>query len=114
MSKGSSMKVDLHHFRNSASGRRVCQVLANRKIKPEMFLQLILDTVEDIRPALHEDATYSTEILCGPDLWEHWGIAERRCAGICLAYLIEIQMLPLEQAKPAGKYPLRFRLKTPS
>ena len=90
------------------------KLLARRKIKPEVVLQLILETVQQVLPALQEGALYSTEDLCGPDLWAPWGTLEHRCAGMCLTYLTEIQMLPLVSAKPPGEYPLRFRLKTPS
>lgn len=106
------MSIDFHHFKASPSGRRVCLLLTKKNITPEKFANSVLEAVKFILPALQKKERYSTEELCGPNLWGQWQTAEHRCAGMCLTYFIENQMLPLESAKPAGKYPLRFRLKT--
>lgn len=105
------MPIDFKHFAASASGRRVCQFLTKGRSTPEQFLVTILNTVNDIVPALQADTKYLTEDLCDPDVWPTWKIGEHRCAGMCLRYLSETGELPLEVVSPKGKYPLAFRLK---
>ena len=107
------MRININHFMDSASGRRVRQVIAKARMKPAKLVHAVLEAVQDILPALEANATYSTEDLCGPDLWISWLTGERRSAGMCLRYLIENDHLPLELTSPKGKYPLIFRLKTP-
>ena len=107
------MQINLHHFMDSASGRQVRQVITKGRMKPAELVQIVLEEVQEILPGLVADATYSTEDLCGPDLWTDWLTGERRSAGMCIRYLIETGHLPLELASPKGKYPLMFRLKTP-
>ena len=104
------MSIDTNHFEASASGRRVCQVLTKGRMAPESFLHLVLQAVVEILPALQANVTYSTEDLCGPELWVHWLTGERRSAGMCIRYLIENHELPLALVSRAGKYPLRFCL----
>lgn len=105
------MQIDRNHFIASASGRRVRQVITKGRLKPTELVQIVLEEVQDILPGLVADATYSTEDLCGPDVWTDWLTGERRGAGMCIRYLIETDHLPLELASPKGKYPLMFRLK---
>ena len=105
------MRINLNHFMDSASGRRVRQVITKGRMKPGQLVQMVLKEVQSVLPGLAANATYSTEDLCGPDLWSKWLTGERRSAGACLRYLAEQGHLPLELASSEGKYPLMFRLK---
>ena len=107
------MQIDISNFMTSASGRRVRQVITKGRMKPVDIVEMVLEEVQGILPGLEANATYSTESLCGPDLWANWLTGERRSAGICMRYLIENGHLPLELASPKGKYLLMFRLKAP-
>ena len=107
------MRININHFMDSASGRRVRQVIAKARMKPAKLVHVVLEEVQSILPGLEANVSYSTEDLCGPDLWISWLTGERRSAGMCLRYLIENDHLPLELASPKGKYPLMFRLKAP-
>ena len=105
------MKIDINNFMASASGRRVRQFITKGRMTPAQLVRIVLEAVEDILPGLEANATYSTENLCGPDLWSTWLTGEHRSAGMCMRYLIENGHLPLELASPKGRYPLMFRLK---
>ena len=107
------MRINLNHFMDSASGRRVRQFITKERMKPAELIQMVLEEVQSILPGLVANATYSTEALCGPDLWNSWLTGERRSAGMCIRYLIENDHLPLELASLKGDYPLRFRVKAP-
>lgn len=105
------MKIDINNFLSSASGRRVCRVITKGRTKPAQVVQMVLEAVQEILPALSPHVAYSTEDLCGPELWINWKTGERRSAGMCMTYLTENDHLPLERASVEGEYPLKFRLK---
>lgn len=74
-------------FACTSAGRRAASLLRDRKVKPEQIFARVLAEVTQILPHLDEDRRYTTEMLCGPDLWATWFTAERRVAGMCVAYL---------------------------
>ena len=46
-------------------------------------------------PHLMEGGKYTTEQLCGPDMWAPWFTVEHRIAGMCVAYLVKVGAIPL-------------------
>jgi hypothetical protein len=62
-------------------------LLFTHKVKTEQIFAMVLVQVTEILPHLKEGGRYTTEQLCGPDLWATWFTAERRVAGMCVAYI---------------------------
>ena len=86
-------------------------MLRDRGVVPEAFFAAIFNEVTDALPWLAPGEALTTEDLCGPELWSTFhGIALRRCAGMCLSYLVETGTVPLVLATPPRRYPLKFRL----
>jgi len=86
-------------------------IMPNGKSVPQDLVEAVHLAVTESLPGLLRDASYTTEMLCGPDLWSQWTDGERRSAGICLAGLVEAGLLPLVRVFGLHEYPLRFRLK---
>lgn len=84
-----------HEFEESASGRRVRQVLGHGKTPPEALLEVVRKAVREALPNMTPRRRYTTEQICGPELWAGWSHSEHVCAGICLSYLISIREVPL-------------------
>jgi hypothetical protein len=79
-----------HNFQNFActsAGHRAATLLFTHKVKTEQIFAMVLVQVTEILPHLKEGGRYTTEMLCGPELWATWFTAERRVAGMCVAYL---------------------------
>jgi hypothetical protein len=92
-------------------GERGVAVMPNGKSVPQDLVEAVHLAVTESLPGLLRDASYTTEMLCGPDLWLQWTDGERRSAGICLSGLVEAGRLPLVPVIGLHEYPLRFRLK---
>ena len=106
-----TLKFALQNFASSDRGRRARALLAPYGIEPEKLLVAVFNQVSEDLPALVPGFPYSTEQLCGPDLWFRLkSDGPRRSAGMCLSHLVAVRAVPLELAKPTGSYPLRFRL----
>jgi hypothetical protein len=91
-------------FEKSASGRRVRQVLGNRRAPPEGLLNIVRQAVMEVVPYLAPRKRYTAEELCGPDLWDAWAPGLQISAGICLAYLVRNGTVPLVMhTTPSGK-----------
>lgn len=106
------MKLDIVHFVEWSSQREVFKHLKKKGYaKKEELVRMVLREVVEILPALEANILYKTEYFCEPDLWDSWGVAERRCAGACMKYLTQYPGFPLELATAEGEYPQLFRLK---
>lgn len=106
MSKSNSSCSD-----TQTAGRSGLAIMPNGRCVPQYLVNSVCATVTESLPGLLRDAVYTTEMLCGPDLWAQWGNGEKRSAGICLAGLVEAGELPLVRVLGLHEYPLRFRLK---
>jgi hypothetical protein len=80
-------KNDFEDFAGTSAGRRAASLLRDHQVKPEQIFATVLAEVTENLPHLEESCRYTTEILCGPDLWANWLTAERRVAGMCVAYI---------------------------
>lgn len=78
---------DFVKFETSAGGRLAATLLRDHAVKPEQIFATVLAEVTQRLPCLDDDYRYTTEQLCGPDIWATWFTAERRAAGMCVAYL---------------------------
>ena len=87
--------ISQSEFEESASGRRVRRVLGNRRTLPEYILWQIRDAVLDVIHHLTPRNRYTTEDLCGPELWASWAPGECISAGVCLSYLVSNRNVPL-------------------
>lgn len=84
-----------HNFEDSASGRRVRQVLGHGKTPPEALLEVVRKAVREALPHMTPRHGYTTKKICGPVLWAAWKPGEHISAGICLSYLVSIREVPL-------------------
>jgi hypothetical protein len=106
------VNFNMHAFASTSRGSRVYAMLATHGIAVERFMAEIHAKVLEDLPGLTPGGRYLTEDLCGPELWARFRTdGVRRCAGMCLAYLIEIGALPLVIATGPSVYPLKFSLR---
>ena len=105
-------RIDLTAFHASWRGRFVRTLLGRHKIEVAPFMAEIhakvLNDIEGIGVA----ERCKTELLCGPELWASYRtVGVRRCAGIVLAYMVEIGAIPLVPDTLPVVYPRRYRLR---
>ena len=97
------MKIyDFEDFACTSSGCRAATLLRDHKVKPEQIFATVLAEISQNLPHLEDGGRYSTEMLCGPDIWAAWHRGEGSVAGMCLAYMVRKGMVKL------------FRHRTPS
>ncbi len=86
---------DFEDFARTSAGRRAASLLLTHAIKPDAIFAIVLAEVTQNLPHLEEGGRYTTEMLCGPDLWANWLTAERRVAGMCVAYFVRKKVVAL-------------------
>ena len=78
-------------------------MLLDHEVKPEQIFSTVLADVTQALPHLIDDAKYTTQMLCDPDIWEDWTTAEVRVAGMCLAYMVRNDVVKLFRHRRKGK-----------
>lgn len=97
-------------FQATSSGHRAKTLLLSHTVTPEQIFATVLAEVTQAFPYLVDGCTYPTKMLCGPDAWSAWSKAERRVAGMCLAYLVRNRVIPLfKHITRSGKGTARYR-----
>jgi hypothetical protein len=86
---------DYADFAGTSSGRRAETLLLTHKVSPGQIFATVLAEVTQAVPHLEDGAKYTSEKICDPDIWSKWSLAERRVAGMCLAYLVRNRAVPL-------------------
>jgi hypothetical protein len=94
---------DFMKFETSAGGRRAATLLRDHVVKPEQIFATVLAEVTQNLPHLEEGGRYTTEMLCGPDVWAAWFTAERRVAGMCVAYFVRKKVVALYRHRTQSK-----------
>ena len=90
------MKTNIFEaFSKTSSGRRASTLLATHAHTPAQLFNAIRTDVVAAIPRLIEGKKYSTEKLCSQDTWSPLYKAERRVAGMCLAFLVKVGAIPL-------------------
>jgi hypothetical protein len=103
-------KNDFEDFARTSAGRRAATLLLTHVVKPDEIFATVLAQLTEILPILEEHGRYTTEDLCGPDLWANWFTAERRVAGMCVAYLAKKPDVALyKHITPSGKGKAKYR-----
>jgi len=108
------MNIEIvNSFLLTPGGERAAWLLRNHRRGPGDLLAAIETELVGVLPHLIHGVLYSTEVLCGPDLWNRLRYdGVRRAAGMCLAYLVACQVVPLQlHWTPSGKGPKRYMLK---
>jgi hypothetical protein len=102
-------------FIATPSGQRATSLLRSHKVTPEKMFMEVESAVNEALPGLIYGALYTTEQLCGPELWAAYRTAgPRRAAGNCMAFLVDIGAVPLRQhITKSGKGLKRYVLSTP-
>ena len=112
-----TVNFNMHAFASTSRGSRVYAMLANHDITAEKMLADIHAEVLEVLPGLTPGGRYLTQDLCGPDLWVRFRTkGVRRCAGMCLVYLVEIGAVPLVIATGPRRVSaqVQFALTTPA
>jgi hypothetical protein len=101
---------DFEDFAGTPGGRRAAAVLRKHKATPDEIFAMVLAQVTEVLPILEEGGRYTTEMLCGPDIWATWFTAERRVAGMCAAYFVNRKVVKLyKHLTPSGKGKAKYR-----
>jgi len=99
-------------FKDTPGGTRAEGLLGRHKIVVKDLMSAVFSEVNERVPVLCHDALYSTEQLCGEELWDvirHVGL--RRAAGMMIVFLVETGVVPLDvHLTKSGKGPKRFVL----
>lgn len=82
-------------FAKTPAGRRAAGLLKACAITPKQLLYTVFFETVFALPYLMEGEKYTTEQFCGPEKWSPLRKAERRVAGMCLAYLVKVGAIPL-------------------
>lgn len=107
-------KHDFENFACTSAGRRAATLLRDHKVKPEQIFAMVLAEVTQSLPHLEEGGRYTTEMLCGPDIWDAWFESEGSVAGMCLAYLVRNRVVQLfRHVTPSGKGKAKYRTTAP-
>ena len=101
------MKVrNFEDFAKTSSGRCGEKILLTHTIKPKHIYPVVLGAGTKALLRLVDGCKYSTEEICGPAIWASWSTAERRVAGMCMAYLVRnhvVVLYPHRTLKKGGK-----------
>ncbi len=105
---------DFDDFASTSAGRRAATLLKAHTVKPEQIFTTVLAEVTQVLPHLEDDGRYTTAMLCGPDIWATWFTAERRVAGMCIAYLAKKPDVALyKHLAPSRKGKAKYRSTPP-
>jgi hypothetical protein len=98
-------------FSKTSAGR--CSATLSKKfstIPPKKLWDAVHSEAVFALPHLMEGGKYTTEQLCGPEIWSPWLTVERRIAGMCLAYLVKVGAIPLVlHLTPSGNGMKRYQ-----
>lgn len=86
---------DFDSFANTSAGRCAATLLRTHAIKPSQIYAMVHAEVTQSIPYLAEGRPHTTELLCDPAVWSKWFTAERRVAGMCLAYMVRRGLVKL-------------------
>jgi hypothetical protein len=91
-------------FAETHSGRSAEGLLANHKVKSEQIFETVRRAVSIALTGLLDGAKYSTEMLCGDEVWALWHPAEVRVAGMVMAFFVRTHDVKLyRHVTPSGK-----------
>lgn len=82
-------------FSGTSAGRCASSLLVTHRIKPKHIFSTVLFKINQALPHLVVGGKYTTEMLSSPEVWAKWTTAERRVAGMCLAYLVRSESVGL-------------------
>lgn len=102
----------IYRFKETAGGLRAAGLVEKHKLSLEEMLLAVLSEVQERVPFLYHGALYSTEQLCGEELWAAFRhVGPRRAAGMIVVFLAECGVVPLViHLTRSGKGPKRFVL----
>jgi hypothetical protein len=83
-------------FACTSSGRRAARLLATHQVTPKQIFDAALAETTQAMPNVQDERKYTTEQLCGPACWARWYTAERRVAGMCMAYFVRAKVILME------------------
>lgn len=103
-------------FRQHPKFNRFSGLLAVHGVSREKVCMAVYANVLEVIDGLLPGAKYTTEQLCGPELWGNWPThGQHRAMGIALSMLVEMGVLPLVCVTPDHinnkKYSLRLAAK---
>lgn len=105
------MKTNNFEAFSKTSAGRCSATLAKRfsTLPPNQLWNAVYSAATMLVPQLMEGSKNTTEQLCGPDIWLPWLTVERRIAGMCMAYMVKVRVVPLTlHLTPSGKGKKRY------
>jgi len=103
------MTIDFEYFASTASGRRATSLLGNKRAVEDLY-ERTFGAVAESAPHVGLGKLRTTEQLCGGSIWINLRTAERCVAGMCLAFQVSLDALPLAMHRtPSGKGKKRYR-----
>ena len=101
-------------FAATSAGRRAATLLSDHKVKPLQIFNTVLAEVTHAMPYLVEEGRYTTEMLCGAEIWGKWFTAEGRVAGMCVAFMVKTRTVKLyRHITPSGSGKAKYRITPP-
>jgi hypothetical protein len=105
-------KTLINMFKANKNYSRFAGLLAPRGVSPERVLLAVYASIYEIAEVLVPNAKYSTEQLCGEELWLCWPTdGQHRAMGIGLSFLVETGLVPLVCVTPHHIRNKRYALK---
>ena len=90
-------------FSLTPSGRRCARLVRNKFRTPQQLFEIVQGAVTEVVPYLDEGQRYTTEDLCGPDMWASFFQGEQKAAGMCLAYLESVGEVSLDLCRATAR-----------
>ena len=77
---------------------------------PEALYKSVLREAVAMIPGMGRGVSYTTEQICGKELWGRFDRGARIMAGRCMVQIVKCDALNLKVAKTAHEYPKRYEL----
>jgi hypothetical protein len=102
----------IQRFKSCPTYNRFAGLLAPHDVSPEQVLCAVYVAVMESIDGLVSGGKYTTEDLCGPEVWWAWSTdGLHRAMGICLSFLVAAELVPLICTSPAHIPNKRYSLK---
>jgi len=102
----------IKQFKSYPTYNRFVGLLAPHRVSPSLVLNAVYAAVMESVGGMIPGAKYSTEELCGDEVWWAWpSVGQRRAMGICLSFLVAQELVPLICSSPAHVSNKRYSLK---
>jgi len=96
------VKLSYGAFTRSAQYQRIPGLLAATRLSPKQVFIMAVLALNQAFGGLEPEGKYKTEHLFEASVWDAICKAIRRCLGMCLSYLTDNALVPLQYANKPG------------